>query len=337
MATPRESFLRDAFARLDAEGATYAVTRNAEGLFTSASSDIDLVVPPGGMARVEELLTRAAEAHGFRQIARIEFTNLCLVYWSQGAEFVRIDLDGELRWHGFEVADAAALLDGAARQEGVVVISRRAEWAVLADRLAWQGSLPARYRERVDQLLAGEEDGDSEPGGCLADFLKRGDSCGLRRHLIVRTLLTPRLGVRAIRHGFHDLGRMIRRALSPPGVFLRVADGGVDMDWGGLFRIMSMAFPEAKCVRLGASPLRGLVGLFRGGVVVAEQGGSPAAWVCGSFASRRRRFRVAATPGGCPDDLVVPPAADKAAAFADVLAAAILSRRETRVLQPPRK
>ena len=327
MVRSRENFLRRAFARLNAEDVEFCISRNADELFSSATSDVDLVVRPEAMADMERLLNIEAPLHGYRQIARIEFTNLCLVYWAPGSEFVRIDLDGELRWYCFEIADASTLLEGAARQDGVPVISQSSEWLVMADRLAWQGSLPPRYKRRVEKLLQEEDRSPDRPGFNFRKFLKREDSRGLRRHLILTTLLSPRMNMRAVHHGLRDLGRVIRRFLSPPGVFLRVEGERDRVDWTELFRKMSMAFPEAKCVLLGASPLRGILGLFRGGLVVADREHPFAASVCEVFSSRRRRFRVAESSLPGHSDLVVPPSSEGAAAFADVLAAAILAKR----------
>lgn len=327
MAGSREHFLRGAFARLHAEGVEYCVSRNTQELFRSTTSDVDLVVPPGLMARVEELFALEAELHGYRQIARIEFTNVCLVYWAPGAEFVRIDLDGELRWYWFEIADAETLLEGAARADGVVVISPRAEWFVLADRLAWRGALPSRYKHRVEQLQTEEEKSSYPSGSLLEKFLARDDSRGLRLHLIRGTLLSPRKIVRALRHLMRDTGRMIRRAVAPPGVFLRVSGQQGGMEWQQLFRAMSMAFPEAKCVRLGASPLPGLSGLFRGGLVVADGGHPFAASICEAFSARNRRLKVVEPSCDGHDDLVIPPPGGRTEAFADMLAATIHARR----------
>ncbi|MFM7183047.1 MAG: hypothetical protein ACKO2G_16510 [Verrucomicrobiales bacterium] len=305
----------------------YCISRNADEIFGSTKSDVDLVVQPEAMADIEKLLDIEAQLHGYRQIARIEFTNLCLVYWAPGSELVRIDLDGELRWYCFEIADALTLLEGAAERDGVAVISLRSEWFVMADRLAWQGSLPPRYKNRVAQLLQEEEKLPDPQGSNFRKFLNREDSRGLRRYLIFRTLFSPRMNIRAVCHGWHDFGRVIRRFLSPPGVFLRVTGAGDMVDWNELFGKMSMAFPEAKCVRLGASPLRGLIGLFRGGLVVADRDHPFAACLCELFSSRRRRFRVASTSHADHSDLIIPPSSDRAAAFADVLAAAILAKR----------
>ena len=327
MEATRETFLRRAFARLHEEQVPYCVSRNAGELYHSLASDVDLVVPSGSMGEAEKVLDIEAELHGYRQIARMEFTNLCLVYWAPGARFVRIDLDGELRWHIFEIADAPVLLEGADQHDGAVLISPRGEWFVLADRLAWAGELPARYRERLARLRA---EGNESSHACdprLVDFLSRGDARGLRVHLVLQTLFSARRAFRALVHFSRDLARLLRRIVSPPGVFLKFNGQPGTMDWSGLFRTMAMAFPESKCIELGASPLPGLKMLFRGGLVITSDKHPWATGICRVFSSRRRRFRVAAPSCAAHDDLVLPSSSDMTATFADALASAILARR----------
>ncbi len=308
---------------MNAESVPYCVSRNADEIHRSSTSDVDLVVLPAATTAVENILAHEADLHGYRLIARIEFTNLCLVYWSPGADFVRIDLDGELRWLFFEVADAPALLVGAAPRDGLNMISPRSEWFVMADRLAWLGSLAPRYKTRVAKLL-GERATASESGDSrIIGFVERGDAKGLRRHLIHRALVNPRVGIRSLVYAYRDIARIFRRICSPPGVFVRVEAANNRMDWNQLFRTMSMAFPEAKCARIARSPLPGLFGLFRGGIVIADHGHSFTAWICALFSSRCRRFRIVDGDPASVCDLVIPAGTNSVAGFADLLAAAL--------------
>lgn len=323
MSNSRESFLRGAFAHLNAESLLYCVSRNADEVYSSAASDVDLVVMPSAMGMVEKVLTEKAELHGYKRIARIEFTNLCLVYWSSGADFVRIDLDGELRWFFFEVANASTLLQGASAVHGVNLISPLSELFVMADRLAWQGSLPPRYASRVSQLLLERGAAPDSTDSRILSFLQKGNAKGLRFHLIQRAIFDPRTAIRTAVYFFRDMSRIFRRVCSPPGIFIKVATANNTMNWNQLFRTMTMAFPESKCARVGSSPLPGLLGLFRGGLVIADRGHPITAWICALFSARCRRFRIVDANPASGRDLVIPADTNSEPAFADSLAAAL--------------
>jgi hypothetical protein len=326
MTGSREAFLRGAFARLHAASLPYCVSRNVADLYQSTTSDVDLVVLPDAKDRIERILTEEAAPHGYSLIARNEFTNRCLVYWAPGADFVRIDLDGELRWLVFEIADASTLLESAAPHDGVNLICPTREILVMADRLAWQGSLPAKYKRRVTELLHGQGSTPVSPESRLHGFLRREDATGLRLHLIRSALLNPHLGCRAMIHAVRDMVRMARRLLSPPGVFISVSAENDTIAWMELFRTMSMAFPESKCGRIGRFPWTGLLGLFRGGIVVAGHGHPVTDRICALFSSRRRRFRITTADTGRACDLAVPQGITSAVEFADILANALATR-----------
>jgi hypothetical protein len=297
MSGARESFLRDAFARLNAESLEYCVSRNADKVFRSTSSDVDLIVAPGSAEMVEKVFTESARSHGYRLIARTEFTNLCLVFWAPGGDFVRIDLDGEIRWRIFEIAGARSLLTDCRIHDGMKVASARAELLVMVDRLAWRGSLPQHYRNKVEDLLKPNDAPLGFKPDPLIAFLSRDDAPGLRRHLCTTTISAPRLWIQAAKYAWRDLSRAMRRIFTPPGLFI---ESETDLDnsrWDEVFEIMSMAFPHAKSSLLGTSALPGMLSLFRGGIVVVRNSGTAAARICKRFSSPQRRFRIVRAQG----------------------------------------
>lgn len=272
MSDSKKKFLRDLFSSLNQANIPYCVSRNVMEIFQDTSSDIDLIVPNSSTRQVETLCEDIAKRHSFQRIARIQFTNLCLVYWSAADGFVRLDLDTELRWSICEIATSTELLTGRYMQNGVMVIAPKAELWVMADRLVWMKGFTPRYAQRVRELLSNTSPFDtySTLTPSVTSLLQQEDFSGLRRFLVKRLLRSPQYWIKGIRYFYRDLRRFVERMIAPPGVLIQDSSPPSGLDWLSVFQCMSLAFPLKKSVLSDKSFTKIVKALFRGGIAVVN-------------------------------------------------------------------
>ncbi len=303
MISKRTQFLTAIFERFDAAGIVYCISRNAEETFANTGSDVDLVVSPADLKTAERVCREVAGKNGYRLAMRTRFTNLCLLFWSPTADFVRIDIEPGVRWKLFPVIGARELLDHRKREGSVFVPSALGEALVLSAKVAWMGKLSERYSKRLEVLY--EETGDflhaDENARKIIGLAREGDSAGLRRWLATRTLARPSRWPGLVGSMLDDFKRVLSRVLRPPGVHVSF-HGTQALDWDVLSQHLQMGFPvqKASVFNHKPDPKRAFSSLFRGGLVLeqklvkgavsAPQPGGPA-WTMAAAGNRISIFR----------------------------------------------
>jgi hypothetical protein len=274
LSSNRTTFLKRLFERFDAEGISYCISRNAGETFANNGSDLDLVVSPQDFKISERLCREVAGNIGYRLAMRTRFTNLCLLFWSPTADFVRIDIEPGIRWKLFQVVSANELLAERKREDSLFVPSATGEALVLAAKVAWMGKLSERYARRLKALQ--EETGGfpsaSKEVRKVIGFALEDDSAGLRRWLTKRSLVCPSHWHRLAANMLDDFKRVITRILRPPGVHVRF-HGTQALDWDALSRHLQMGFPVQKTSVFDHKPAikRAFSSLFRGGLVLEQK------------------------------------------------------------------
>jgi thymidylate kinase len=269
----RTQFLSALFAEFDRAQIPYCISRNAGETFANTGSDVDLVVSPADLKTAARVCTEVAGKNGYRLAMRTRFTNLCLLFWSPTADFVRIDIEPGVRWKLFSMVSASELLADRERADQLFVPSPTGEAMVLAAKVAWMGKLSERYARRLKALH--EETGGvsdaSEDARKIIDLAWEGNSAGLRRCLIMRTLTRPSRWAVLVASMLYDFKRVLSRILRPPGVHVRF-HGGQALDWDALSRYLEMGFPvqKASVFTDGLDTKRAFSSLFRGGIVLEQ-------------------------------------------------------------------
>ena len=274
MISNRIQFLSALFAEFEATGIAYCISRNAGETFANTGSDVDLVVSPSNLKTAARVCGEVAGKHGYRLAMRTRFTNLCLLFWSSNADFVRIDIEPGVRWKLFPVVSACELLAGRKRDGSLSIPSATGEAMVLAAKVAWMGKLSKRYAERL-KALHEETTGfheASEDAKKIIHHAWEGDVTALRRWLVMRTLGRPSRWPGLIASIVDDFKRVIIRILRPPGVHVRF-HGTKALDWDGLSRHLQMGFPAQKASVFNNKPAlkRAFSSLFRGGLVLEQK------------------------------------------------------------------
>ena len=270
----RTQFLSALFAEFDAQGIAYCISRNAEETFANTGSDVDLVVAPADLESAERVCREVAGRNGYRLAMRTRFTNLCLLFWSPTADFVRIDIEPGVRWKVFPVVTARELLADRKREGGLFVPSALGEALVLSAKVAWMGRLSERYARRLETLreeIGGFTDA-GEDAKKIIDLAWEGDSAELRRWLIMLTLAHPSLWPGLAAAILDDSRCVLSRLLRPPGVHVRF-HGTQALDWDELSRHLQMGFPVQKASVFKDKPdtKRAFSSLFRGGLVLEKK------------------------------------------------------------------
>ncbi len=262
----RRSFLNGLFRSLEADGLPYCVLRNYEGIFTDATSDVDLILEKGDLGRFAKILHAAAGVSGHRFIHSARYGNYSHVFWSDQREFVRIDFETEARWRVFPILSAKSILALKQKRDTFYVPHPRHESVILFLQAIWRGSLSTRYCERLSRLYEVCEDkvelrqtyreAFGSFGRELADFHARITTAGfdaafcsrLRRSIVSKTLTRPAsLGALAT-HACEDARRLWERLRQPAGIsllFASSAAGGKNFD--ELMRRIEFLFPAQKC------------------------------------------------------------------------------------------
>lgn len=277
--TCRTQFLSELFAGFERAGLRYCISRNAAETFENTGSDVDLVVAASELKAAEHLCGEVAGKHGYRLAMRTRFTNLCLLFWRSGADFVRIDIEPGVRWKMFPVVSASALLADRQCEGGLFVPSALGEALVLAAKVAWMGRLSERYGKRLEALVgeSGGFPGADEDARKIIGLARAGDSARLRRCLVMRTLGRPSRWPALAAALRDDFTRVLGRILRPPGVHVR-CHGVQALDWGELSGRLQMGFPVQKASVFNDQPAakRAFSSLFRGGLVLEQKvSGSP--------------------------------------------------------------
>lgn len=274
MISNRPQFLSALFAEFDAGEIAYCISRNAGETFANTGSDVDLVVSPSDLKSTERVCRDIAAANGYRLAMRTRFTNLCLLFWSPNADFVRIDIEPGVRWKLFPVVTASELLADRKHEGSLFVPSALGEALVLSAKVAWMGKLSERYGKRLEVLS--EETGDflhaDEDARKIIGFAQDSDSDGLRRWLVMRTLARPSRWPGLAAALMDDFKRVLSRILRPPGVHV-CFHGTQALDWDVLSRHLQMGFPVQKASVFDHKPAlkRAFCSLFRGGLVLEQK------------------------------------------------------------------
>ncbi len=274
MISNRTQFLTALFTEFEVAGIAYCISRNAAEIFANTGSDVDLVVSPSSLKTAARVCGEVAGKHGYRLAMRTRFTNLCLLFWSPDADFVRIDIEPGVRWKLFSVVSACELLADRKRDGSLSVPSATGEAMVLAAKVAWMGKLSKRYAERL-KALHEEASGFTEASDDakkIIHYTWEGNVIELRRWLVMRTLGRPSRWTGLIAFLVDDFKRIIIRILRPPGVYVRF-HGTKALDWATLTRYLQMGFPTQKAsVFTNKSALkRAFPSLFRGGLVLEQK------------------------------------------------------------------
>src|SRR6266699_156942 len=106
----REEFLSALFRVLEEKGVLYCVLRNYDNIYDDPATDLDLVVAPEAVRRLQESLAEAAAAANYRLVLRTRYVNYSDVYWHAEGVFIRVDYDTEVRWRVFPVLNAKPVL-----------------------------------------------------------------------------------------------------------------------------------------------------------------------------------------------------------------------------------
>lgn len=274
MISNRTQFLSALFDEFEAAGIAYCISRNAGETFANTGSDLDLVVSPSNLKTAARVCVEVAGKHGYRLAMRTRFTNLCLLFWTPDADFVRIDIEPGVRWKLFSVVSACELLADRKRDGSLSVPSATGEAMVLAAKVAWMGKLSKRYAERLKALQ--EESSDfteaSEDAKKIIQYTWEGNVFELRRWLVMRTLGRPSRWMGLIAFLVDDFRRIMIRILRPPGVYVRF-HGTKALDSAALTRYLQMGFPAQKASVFTNKPAlkRAFSSLFRGGLVLEQE------------------------------------------------------------------
>jgi hypothetical protein len=268
-------FLCGLFKALHDADIAYCVSRNAAETFTNTGSDLDILASPVAEKQVEDLCILVAEQSGYRLALKARFTNVCLLFWAAPAEFVRVDIEGDLRWRFFPVVSAAKVLKERKLESQFFVPSAVGESLVLASNIACANRLSDRYRTRMEALW--ETIGSAEAAGLSKDekeiisMARNGRCVQLRRFLIQRTLQSPLKWPAVIATFFDDLSRLTGRLLAPPGCRVRL-QGPAWIELQKLEAHLALAFPSTKNYQITGkgSNLNKFKSLFKGGLVMEQ-------------------------------------------------------------------
>ncbi|HWF19690.1 MAG TPA: hypothetical protein VG754_10500 [Verrucomicrobiae bacterium] len=298
----RKDFLQMLFRSLDANGISYCVLRNYEGLLEEGvTADIDLLVERRDLDRFSETLRTAASESGHRFVHHARYVNHSCVFWSPQSNFTRVDFDTEIRWRLFPILSARAILEARQRCGEFYIPHPRHESVVLFAQALWMEKLDERYRVQLARLYDVCENelltrtyrkAFGSAGNVLEEFhaqvLKREFTksfcSSLKRSLIFKTFAHPSTGWPDFAGNVIDDGfRLWERLRRPAGIsLLYVTSVGSKKNLDALMHRVEFLFPAQKCfqhavdltqgrkpVRWGMSlELRRLRALFKGGLCV---------------------------------------------------------------------
>ena len=296
MKAGRADFLRVLLQRLDGSGVAWCCLRNHREMFEDSRSDVDLMVSPSDIPLFETFLEEACRETGTRLAQEASYLNFSRTYLTPVGQWVRIDYESEVRWRIFPVLQSRQVLLRRIQRDGIWVASPADEAVVLWIAALFRKLLSDRYRARLVAL-----DGAIRPsfpsalkiyteafgrfGARLlrqqSDWLKAEDLRplwdNLSLALVLRVILHPALARQFVSYLLYDLGRALRRAFSPRGVFLSVESSfwnpadSIELLWR-----LDRIFPVAKSLSLPSGTLsfawrqffKIFRTLFKGGLVL---------------------------------------------------------------------
>src|SRR5689334_4174781 len=106
----RRRFLSALFQLLEQKHVPYCVLRNYEDVYEDASSDVDIAVAPSHLHAFKDCMDAAAIESDCALIHQARFTNHSFVYRHPHGQFVRVDVETEVRWRFFPVISAASVI-----------------------------------------------------------------------------------------------------------------------------------------------------------------------------------------------------------------------------------
>ncbi len=275
MDSKKNIFLSSLFKGLDEAAIGYCISRNADETFANTGSDLDILVSLADEPLVESHCIRIAKEHGYHFALGTNFTNRCLLFWSAPADFVRVDIEDDVRWRIFPVVSAVTILAGKQIEGAFYVPSALGESLVIAAKVAWMGELTQRYHQRLEILhkeLTAAGSAPIPPNEQAIINLARGNQAqNLRKHLIQRALLSPSTWPTVAAAFATDFMRMAWRLLIPPGYHV-LYSGTEPVNWPRLSSYLSLALPSQKSFYFSGRKnfKRIFFSLFRSGLVFEE-------------------------------------------------------------------
>ncbi len=258
----RRTFLERLFRRLNKGGIRYCILRNYSSLYDNNSSDVDMMVDPSSLERIEEELLAVMEETGSNLIRRADFVCRTFIFFD-GQQLLHIDLEYSKRWRVFPIVSVDDLL-GKMRPYGEFFVpSPEHEILILWSQALCAGYLTERYRNSLEKLL-GEADsalltevyrrafgstGDRllaihrnlQNETCLDPFLLK-----LRKALIAALWSNPARAFASARYAIWDAGRIVFRATHLAGLRCTVVSVDDKFDCEALLRDLDVLFPPSK-------------------------------------------------------------------------------------------
>jgi thymidylate kinase len=215
-------------------GIEFVVLRNYEELPYHTSNDIDILVSPRQRRAAESLLRESAHSCGWILYNRVEFSPVSMFFWHPfTSEHAQFDLFHWLKWRGFTILPAQAILDNRV-DRGLFCVPTPAHEAVLnlLTRFIYHGRVKESYKAAITNVFRAQP---TEVQGLLADVagkrlarellrlvsLEQWDKLEqhggqLRRAVIMRQFLR-RPHFTAVSLAM-EAARLLRRIFRPPGV-----------------------------------------------------------------------------------------------------------------------
>lgn len=263
----RTDFLKALFRSLEANGISYCVLRNYDGMFEpEATADLDLLVGKEHLGKFGECLQSAANESGLRFVHHARYVNHSCVFWSAQSNFIRIDFDTEIRWRLFPILSAQSILQSRQKRDGFFIPHPRHESVVLFSQALWTGKLDERYRLQLARLYEACGDKDELGRGCRAAFGSAGDTLAdfqahvmereftpafcsaLKRSVVCKAIIHPAGWLHFAGNALSDARRLWQRLRQPAGISLLYATSGrAEKNLEIFMREIEFLFPAQKC------------------------------------------------------------------------------------------
>ena len=254
----RREFLTHLFRLLDERQIPYCVLRNHNQVFDDTGSDVDLLTTSEQTEDLIAACSLAGKATNYVQVQRTRFVNHSLVFWNGGTaaeNFVRVDVDTEVRWRRFHVLTAKEVLSSRRRFESFFIPDPAHEAVIILTQAMWQGKLSERYAKRLGELhpqLTDESVTRRQfdaafglPDNLLADLNNSGLISRIRSATRRSCFLRPAKASHSLGYALTDLRRLFVRRNSLPGLFVRLI-GAKKTFAEELCARLSILFPTSK-------------------------------------------------------------------------------------------
>jgi thymidylate kinase len=223
---------------LERSGIRYCLLHGWEALGEEPDADLDMVIRPQDLVRVEQLFYNLENPRCV-QLLQHESTGFYFVLAAraeQGVRFLRLDLATDYRRDGRLLMSAAELLAGRRLDGRVWVSSPAEEFAYLLIKKVLKGAFPESQMRRLEMLAErlGPEAGaiaaryyGSAQAPAMLSWLGRGDWSSLMDNLPALRKRLRRLALRRdpvvwLRYWLPELRRLWRRWRHPAGLFVAV-------------------------------------------------------------------------------------------------------------------